>query len=114
LDLTGDLAEARRLVVALYNSERLDEALAVLESYPALLSRYDALHLLKAQALFERGKLKQALGTLASVRQAGDSPSARQLQINLAIVSGDWESLQGFVESEWAARADRTPREILR
>jgi len=114
LDLTGDIVDARRMAVALYNTERLDEALAVFQAYPVLLTRYDALQLLQAQALFESGNLKDALAALQAVRQTKDSANARQLQINLAVASGNWESLQGFVEAEWAARSDRTPREILR
>ena len=72
------------------------------------------LRLLHATILFERGRLGDVRTALQALRQTKDSPDARQLQINLAIVSGDWESLQGFVESEWNARGDRTPSEMLR
>ena len=114
LDLTGDLADARRFVISLYNIERHDEALNVLETYPALLTQDDALRFLRVQTLYESGRLNDALTALQELRQANDSPEARQLQINLAVGSGDWESLQGFVEAEWNARADRTAIELLR
>ncbi len=114
LDLTGDLADARRYVISLYNIERHDEALNVMEMYPALLTQDDALRFLRVQTLYERGRLNDALAAIKELRQTNDSPEARQLQINLAVFSGDWESLQGFVEAEWNARADRTALELLR
>ena len=114
LDVSGNLADARRYVISLYNIERHDEALGVLETYPDLWAQDDSLQLLRVQSLFESGRLKEALAALQVLRQAKDSPEARQLQINLAVVSGDWESLQGFVEDEWNARADRTAIDLLR
>ena len=114
LDLTGDIADARKYVIALYNLERLDDALAVFAKYPGLLARYDRLCLLYAQTLFERGRIDDALIVLQSLRTTRDSPDARHLQVHVAIASGDWESMQGFVEDEWNARADRTPTEMLR
>ena len=114
LDVTGDISDAHSYVIALYGVGRLDDALAVFEMYPALLARSDKLRLLHATILFERGRLADVGTALQALRQTKDSPDARQLQINLAIVSGDWESLQGFVESEWNARGDRTPSEMLR
>ena len=114
LDVSGDLADARRYVISLYNIERHDEALGVLETYPDLWAQDDSLQLVRVQSLFESGRLNEALAALQVLRQAKDSPEARQLQINLAVVSGDWESLQGFVEDEWNARADRTAIDLLR
>ena len=114
LDAAGDISDAHSYVIALYNVGRLDDALAVFEMYPALLARSATLGLLRATIIFERGRLDDARTALQALRQTHDSPDARQLHINLAIVSGDWESLQGFVESEWNARGDRTPGEMLR
>ena len=114
LEISGDLADVRRLVIALYNCERHDEAITVMETFPALFGRDDQMLLLRAQTLYEFGRLTDALTALNELRQANDSPEARQLQINLAMVSGDWESLQGFVETEWIARSNRTAMDLLR
>lgn len=114
LDQTGDIADARRYAIALYNQERLDDVLAVFAAYPALIARYDKLRLLHTQTLFELGRLDEARSMLNVLRQTNDSIEARQLQINLAISSGDWDSLQAFVESEWSARAERTAVELMR
>ena len=114
LELTGHTADARGYVISLYNIQQYDEVLAVLEAYPVLLAQYEDVRLLQAQTLFECGRINDARATLRALRQTNDSLNARQLNINLAIVSGDWESLQGFVETEWNARANRTAGEILR
>ena len=114
LDVSGDLSDAGRYVISLYHIERHDELLKIFETYPALLDRHDDLRLLRIQSRFESGRLLEALADLKLFRQANDSPDARQLQINLGVVSGDWESLQGFVEDEWNAQEDRTAIDLLR
>ena len=114
LDSSGDLADARRYVISLYNYERHDEAMRVMETYPGLCAKDESLQLLHVQILFESGRLNEASTALQILRQPSDSPEARQLQINLAVVSGDWESLQVFVEDEWNARSDRTAIDLLR
>ena len=114
LDASGDLTDARRYVISLYNFEQHDELLRVMEAYPALLAEKNSLRLLQVQTLFESGRLTEALDALRTLREANDSSERRQLQLNLAVVSGDWESLQGFVEDEWNARSDRAAIELLR
>ena len=114
LDISGDLDDARNYLISLYNCERHDEAIRVMESYPALCADNDFLRRLRVQIMFESGRLKQASSALNALRQSSDSPEARELQISMAVVSGDWESLQGFVEAEWSARSDRTGSELLR
>ncbi|MCW8126048.1 hypothetical protein [Microbulbifer halophilus] len=114
LDQTGDITDARRYAIALYNQEHLSDVLAVFAEYPALTDYDDGIHLLHAQTLFEQGNIEEARSVLDSLRQKSDSADARQLLINLTIASGDWESLQGFIESEWSARNERTAVELVR
>ena len=114
VEASGDLADARRYVIALYNFERQEDALQVMEAFPGLCAEDEPLRLLRAQILFECGKLKDAAQVLRTLRESCDSSESRQLQINLAVVSGDWESLQGFVEDEWNARSNRTAPDLLR
>ena len=114
IETSGDLLDVRRYVIALYNCERQEDALEVLEAFPGVWAEDESLRLLRAQCLFECGKLNEAVEALQTLRESGDSPESRQLWINLAVVSGDWESLQGFVEDEWTARSDRTALDLLR
>lgn len=114
LALTGDLADAHRYVVALYNQERLDDVLAVFVEYANLAAQYDQARLLYARTLFEQGSLNETRLAVNAMRQTSDSAGARQLQFSLAVASGDWDALQGFVESEWSNRLERTSKELLR
>ncbi len=114
VEASGDLGDARRYVIGLYNFERQEDALQVMGAFPGLCAEDEALRLLRAQMLFECGKLSEAARVLRNLGESSDSSEARQLQINLAVVSGDWESLQGFVEDEWNARDDRTAPDLLR
>jgi len=111
---SGDLSDARRYLISLYNCERHDEAFGVLERYPAVWAQDSAMKLLRAHLLFKCGRLSEALDGVNELRQYQDLPEARQLQVDLAVVSGDWESLQAFVESEWNARSNRMPVDLLR
>ena len=85
-----------------------------MDAFPGLWAEDESLRLLRAQILFESGKLNEAAQALRTLRESSDSSESRQLQINLAVVSGDWESLQGFVEDEWNARSNRTAIDLLR
>ena len=96
VEVSGDLADARRYVIALYNLERQEDALQVMEAFPGLWAEDERLRLLRTQMLFECGKLSEAARALRTLRESSDSSESRQLQINLAIVSGDWESASGF------------------
>lgn len=113
LEKTGDLAEARRYTYALYKLSQFDNALAVIESYPALLQKYDDLPVFKAQILYEQGDILQARIALTEARRNGESSNSRQLMVNLAIASGDWDSLQAFVEQQWTTRDSLSADELL-
>ena len=113
LERTGAISDARSYVTALYNIEQLDELLSVFDEYPTLVDEFEGLRLLRAQTLYEKGNIRQAEAALQTLRKRSDSVGARQLQIQLTVVSGDWEALQAFVEGEWKARASRTPLELL-
>ncbi|QEI06784.1 hypothetical protein FXN63_13785 [Pigmentiphaga aceris] len=110
---TGDISDAHRYVVALYNQEHLEEVLTVFSEYENLDAQYDNARLLYARTLFEQGNIKKAQLVLNTLRKNSDSTGARQLQVSLTIASGDWDSLQGFVEGEWSNRLERTPEELL-
>ena len=114
VDTTRNLADARRLVIALYNCGSLEDALVIMEEFPGLLVEDESLQVLRAQIQFESGWLSEASQSLQTLREYCDSSEVRQLQINVAVASGDWESLQGFVEDEWKARNDRSALDLLR
>nr|WP_280952534.1 hypothetical protein [Neorhizobium huautlense] len=114
LDKTDDLTDAQRYAGALYNLERQEEVLKVFDRYPALLATSPKLKLLHARVLVELGYLDEARTAVSALRSHSDSEVARNLSVTIAVVSGDWEALQGFVETEWTERDHRTALELLR
>jgi hypothetical protein len=114
LDRTGDIADARRYVISLYKLERREEVLAVLAAYPALPLQFERMHLLRAQTLYELGRLEEARELLGALPDATRSAESRHLEVSIAVASGDWESLQAFVEREWTARGERSATELVR
>ena len=113
VERTGDSSDARMLAIALYESDCQNEALKVLDGYPPLKNSQE-MELLRAQSLFELGKIKESLKVLDELQCKGDFEEARLLQLKLTITSGDWDALQTFVELQWFQRETRSALELLR
>lgn len=88
--------------------------LGLLDDYAASVERSDGLSELRCFALYEEGRFDDARRELSRVRSRADREVLRTLEISIAVVSGDWERLQIFVEQEWAQRDSRLPLELLR
>lgn len=67
-----------------------------------------------AWALFEIGRLKEAKNILARLLPSRRDINDTQLDINIAIKSGEWERLSVIVEREWDQRDSLTPSLLLR
>lgn len=113
-ELTHDLLDATRYAKALYETDQLDDLLALLRDFPGLLDQSEQLQELRCWALFQQGAFVEALSSLLQLRTKRDNASYRNLLVNIAIASGDWESLQVFIEEEWKARESRSPNDLLR
>lgn len=113
-DNTRDLSDFKRLVNALYSSGELDRSLSLLEEYSVFLQQSERLMVLKCWVLYELGLFLAASELLRELRGSGDCDEYRQLAVSIAVTSGDWESLQVFVENEWAARNERSAEDLLR
>jgi hypothetical protein len=84
------------------------------ECEPDVETWSDSLAAERAWALFEIGRLQAAknivAGLLASRRDINDT----NLDINIAIKSGEWERLSAIVDREWAYRDELTSSLLLR
>ena len=67
-----------------------------------------------AWTLFEIGRLKEAKSILARLLSKRRNIDDTQLDINIAIKSGEWERLSAIVEREWDQRENLTPSLLLR
>ena len=110
--LTRSLEDAELLATALFNTENFGGLLTLLEDNRSLLKDSDRLRLLYCWALFETGQLLPSRSELQKVKETSSS-YYRALRVKLALASGDWQSLSGFVGEEWTQRSDRTANELL-
>lgn len=112
VEQSGDGSDARMLAIALYETERQEEALKVLDGFPPLKTS-QMMELLRARAHFELGQLEEAVDVLDDLQSKNDFEGARLLHLQLTITSGDWAALQTFVEQQWSQREDRSALELI-
>jgi hypothetical protein len=85
-----------------------------LAQYPEFVEQSAQMKTFAAWSHFQLGNFPEATALLARLRSERDDGGDRTLEVNLAISSGNWNSLLSHTEHEWTKRADRTPRELLR
>ena len=111
---TLELGDGERLVCALNEEARFAEIIELCERHAATLDQSRDIQIARCWALFNEGDLKQAAQRLTGLRQMTDHPDIRALRVNLAMSSGQWDSLIEFVSDEWSQRSKREPSELLR
>jgi hypothetical protein len=109
-----DLKGCLLLTRSLYEVGDFEGVTSLLSESAEFLTLSDALLSLFAWSLYWVGDLKRALENLNKLKQKRDDENGRSLTVNLAIASGDWNSLNILVETEWDRRENRTPEELLR
>ncbi|HEC58760.1 MAG TPA: hypothetical protein ENI24_04240 [Methylophaga sp.] len=77
------------------------------------LSQSDVLQVHWAWTLYREGRLAESQTELKKLTTQEGQPYFKDLQINIAITSGDWESLQPIIENEWIKREQRSANELL-
>ena len=112
VERSANSSDARMLVIALCETDQQDDALQLFSHFPVLL-RDHSMQFLKSRALYEMGSLELARDALGTLREEADSEDARRLHIRIVITSGDWDTLQAFVEEQWSERKNRTAFELL-
>ncbi|PRC92091.1 esterase/lipase family protein [Solimicrobium silvestre] len=110
---TRALINAEDLALALSEENRYIELASFLREYPEFLSQSENLQTLWSWTLYREGLLNESAQALALLRTQRDHPNDRKLRINLAITSGDWESLAHYVEEEWTRRSERNANELM-
>jgi len=110
------LQNALRLVACMQHDPGSNEAdiLAFLEGNQDLVERNLELISAKAWALFRGGRLDEARVLNARLRSERSDSSDLQLEVNLALQSGAWESFAGIVEGEWERRGEHAPQDLIR
>ena len=114
-DRTQRLEDGECLAIALFNAGKICQLAKFLESIDETLrARSTQLRLLLCWTLYHRGEIREAREKLASLEPEWDDPAYRGLCENLAITSGDWNSLSTMIEKDWSARANRSAQNLIR
>lgn len=112
-DRTRSAENALRVVNAMNNTGDYKRLLQFLLSNQEIIEREDDLRSALAWALYRDGQFTAASQALAPLQKNRDHPNDRALFVNLAIGSGQWDSLVGHTTDEWQKRENRTPKELL-
>ena len=83
------------------------------EENPDILERSDELKGIQALALFQVGRLQEAKEINDKLLSQMGSLDDLQLDISLAISSGEWERVAAILEREWPKRESHAPRTLM-
>jgi len=111
---TRDVPTCALYAQSLFKIGDFNQVVQVLGSHQDLLEQSTRLQSLLAWSLYSLGHVNDCRVVLSKLRAQRDAPEDRHLTVNLAITSGDWNSLASFVEQEWERRSDRSAEELLR
>ena len=116
VELQRTVANARNLVDCLGGRPffRHDRIIEFLETNPDLVEQSPDLQSAKAWALFAIGRLSDARELNESLRTTGQqATSMLDLDIKIAVSSGDWEHLLAIVDREWSRRDEHDAETLL-
>lgn len=111
---TGQESDAIRICNAASSLGRFSELHQFLSNKMDIVKRSNGLQAHWAWSLFRKGDLSGAKEQVALLKQAKPQRlHLTDLEINLSIFGGDWESLSVFVEDSWKSREDLRADDLL-
>ncbi|WP_444980409.1 HTH domain-containing protein, partial [Methylobacterium trifolii] len=109
-----DVTSAETYISALQEIQADEKIAAMGEAYPEIVEASTRVSTSLAWAYYRLGRLGDSKSCLEKLRVGRDVQTDRHLAMNIAIASGDWSSLNTFVETEWQNREKRDATELLR
>ena len=129
LNKAGDFGRLRKWSLKLFDRERtlqnaelvasaeeergLGASLEFLESIPDLVSARDDLRARQGEALFMRGRFREAKAINDLLLQRRKVWQDTQLDLYLALYMGEWERMAAVVDREWEDRDHHNARTLL-
>lgn len=110
---TGTAEDAVRIGTALAALRDYRKLSGFLADHPDLIDRSERLRGIWAWALYREGHFDEASNVLRVLTARRDNVNDRALRVNLAIDSGNWVELIAYTTSEWEAREQRSPAELI-
>lgn len=113
-DRTGQESDAIRVCNAASSLGKFSELHQFLSDRMDIIKRSEVLQAQWAWSLFRKGDLSSAREQIELLKQSNlQQPHLKNLEINLSIFGGDWESLSIFVEDSWHRREELKTNELL-
>ena len=109
--MTGALIDAERFVEAKNKLGKFSELHQFLKEREYFVEQSYFLKLQWAWSLYRMGEVLACKHQLEAFEN--DDINVRTLKVNVAISSGDWESLITYIDNEWNERCNRTSEELL-
>jgi hypothetical protein len=111
---TNALRDAVSVAFSTFNCHQYEDVLSFLDDNPSLLSQSDQLRAVSAESYYRLGKFSQSKKEYESIKDESIRSEYRELWLNIAISSGDWESLHSYIESEWNSRDSKDASSLIR
>ena len=83
------------------------------EENPDILERSDDLKGIQAWALFQTGRLQESKDINDELLSKRTNPDDLYLDINITLVSGDWERAAAIIDREWPRRNSHDPEALM-
>ena len=110
---TQYVRDAERLVNALHLEGKSAQAIELIESSVDFLPQSLNLQMCYCWSLYHEGELLKAHRELAKLDVDWEDEFYRNLQVNLAVALGDWDSLSVYVAKEYRAKEARSARDLI-
>lgn len=111
---TRSVEDAISVAFSLHNCSQPIDVLSFLDKNSDFVGKSDQLRELAAVSYFQIGRFSDAKKDLGLIKDPKVKQRNKELLVNIAISSGDWESLHHFVEEEWRCRDDINPQSLIR
>lgn len=111
---TRSIEDAISLAFSIHNCKKPSDVLTFLDVNSGFVGQSDQLRELVAVSYYQLGQFSDAKNELELIEDPKVKDRNKELLANIAISSGDWESLHHFVEEEWEGRDDSSPLALIR
>ena len=112
-DLEPTIGHAVDVVACLNGLDEPSSVIQFLDENPIIAGQSDDLKQAKAWALFLVNRFQESKQINDELRNRRENRVDLQLDVRLAISSGDWERAVTIVDQEWSRRGSHTPEMLL-
>jgi hypothetical protein len=111
---TRSLEDAISLAFSIHNCKQPGDVLTFLGENSDFVGQSDQLRELVAVSYYQLGRFSDAKKELGLIKDLKVKDRNKELLVDIAISSGDWESLHYSVEEEWKGRDGSSPQALIK